>query len=58
MTAVKRGKPSQTFDPENFDIHATEHSIRSKIWPLQKGEHLIHAEKDLKWFKGEEKWSE
>ena len=38
----KRISP-QTFDPEDFDIHAAEKSIRSKIMPLKRGEKLARV---------------
>lgn len=55
--AVRKKKSivSQTFDPEDFDIHGAERSIRRKVMPLKKGETLVKIRKDLAWFKGHEK---
>ncbi|MEK6902367.1 MAG: hypothetical protein AABX02_02145 [archaeon] len=56
--SVRKKKVSsiQTFDPEDFDIHGVDHSIRRKILPLKRGEPLVKLRRDLKWFKGEEKY--
>ncbi len=55
--AVRKKKVtvSQTFDPEDFDIHVSERSIRRKIMPLKRGEPLARIRSDLSWFKGQEK---
>lgn len=51
----KKASPTQVFDPEDFDVHGVDHSIRRKIMPLKRGETLVKIRKDLAWFKGEEK---
>lgn len=48
-----REKTTQTFDPEDFDIHAASHSIREKILPLKRGEKLVKLTNDVRWLKGE-----
>jgi hypothetical protein len=48
-----REKTTQTFDPEDFDTHSIEHSIREKILPLKRGEKLAKISKDLRWLKGQ-----
>lgn len=52
---AKKTHPVQTFDPEDFDAHAMDHSIRGKIRPLARGEKLVRVEKDLRVFQGHEK---
>ncbi len=51
----KRISSTQTFDSEDFDIHATEHSFRSKILPNKRGEPLLKLKKDVRWLQGTEK---
>lgn len=41
-----------TFDPEAFDIHAVEKSIRQKIRPLSKNEPLVKLKNDLDLLRG------
>ncbi len=45
----------QTFDPEDFDIHATEHGIRENVLPLKRGEPLVKIRKDVAWLQGKTK---
>lgn len=47
-----RGKPTQTFDVEEFDIHAVEKSIREKVLPRKRGEPLVDVSEDVRWMKG------
>lgn len=47
-----REKSSQTFDPEEFDIHAIEKSIRQKIRPLSRDEPLLKMQNDIGLLKG------
>ncbi len=54
-TVSKRKFQAQTFDPFDLDVHGVEHSIRSKIWPLQKREKLANVYRDLEFFKGQTK---
>lgn len=52
-----REKTTQTFDPEEFDIHAVERSIREKVLPLKRGEKLAKISRDVRWLKGQTKES-
>ncbi len=52
-----REKTTQTFDAEEFDIHAVERSIREKVLPLKRGEKLAKISKDVRWLKGQTKES-
>lgn len=55
MARVKRRfreKPTQTFDAEEFNIHAIENSIREKVLPLKRGENLVKISKDVRWLTG------
>jgi hypothetical protein len=49
----KRSTETQTFDPESFDIHASEKNIRSRVWPLARNEKLVKIRKDVRMLKGE-----
>lgn len=50
--AKRLSRVSQTFDPDTFDIHAEEKGIRSKVWPLSKGERLTKLRKEVRMLKG------
>ncbi len=52
MKRHSREKTTQTFDPEEFDIHAVEHSIRERVLPLKRGEKLAKISKDVRWMTG------
>ena len=55
MKRSKRIPSLSTFDPEDFDIHATEHGIREKVFPLKRGEPLVKVRKDVAWLQGKTK---
>lgn len=52
-----REKTTQTFDPEEFDTHAVERSIRERVLPLARGENLAKVSRDVRWLKGQTKES-